>query len=333
MKIAITGSAGFIGMHLSQFLARNGYSEQLNIDFLNPIYGPELSTLRTQELKKEGLSIDQIDLSATTPKILAEKLENCEIVIHLAANAGVRTSAVAPYSYSQSNVNGFVNLLEAIRLTRPSLFMFASSSSVYGNSPTIIQDEESANGLNLNSYYAATKWTNEILARSYANAYNLNMVALRFFTVYGNYGRPDMAYMSFMKSLVEGRTIEIYGTDGGKRSYTHISDVVKTIYELINSPKIKSQSQKNSTFFNALNIGNEENSSAIEILKILESSSKLQPQLKFVARPSFDVDSTKCSMDKTFTYIPKFEFLKIEKGIAAFASWYLDYFLKQLPNR
>ena len=139
--------------------------------------------------------------------------------------------------YSNSNVVGFVNLLEAVRVTKPSLFIFASSSSVYGNSKNSIQFEESADGLNLASYYAATKWPNEILARRYAGIYEINTVALRFFTVYGNYGRLDMTYMSFLDSLLTGKEIEIYGTDGGRRSYSHVTDVVSTIHQIIEASK------------------------------------------------------------------------------------------------
>jgi UDP-glucuronate 4-epimerase len=326
MRIAITGSVGFIGMHLSQFLVGKGLEPAVSIDSLQPIYGPELVTMRINELEEANLKIDVMELAESSPSLLAEKFQKCDVVIHLAANAGVRTSSLLPQDYNRSNVIGFINVLEAVRIAKPKLFMFASSSSVYGNSKQLLQKEDSATGLNLSSHYAATKWTNEILAQSYAELFSIKTIAMRFFTVYGNLGRPDMAYMSFMNSILTDKTIEIYGSDGGRRSYSHVSDVVRVIYEIIMNAKSSNFVNLNSNYFEALNIGNEMNSSALDIVKLLEKYSGQSAKTKYVNRPIFDVDSTKCSMEKTFSLIPKFEFIDIDRGIATFSEWYIKYF-------
>ena len=215
-------------------------------------------------------------------------------------------------------------------MSKPKLFLFASSSSVYGNSNSNVpQVEDSASGLNLASYYAATKWTNEILARSHARNYGINSVALRFFTVYGSYGRPDMAYMTFLDKILKAQEIELYGETGGYRSFSHVLDVVNMISALIESETLLSELNKSDNHFEALNLGNSETSSARELINLLEEKSRKIASIKIVTRPPFDVNATHASMERTFTYIEKRKFVNLEKGISEFVSWYMNDHLEQ----
>jgi len=329
MKIVVTGAAGFIGMHLVEHLKSAGHEVIYAIDSLKPIYGPNLAKLRRIKLANQGIKIDEADIDKISVQELTEKFLGSDIVVHLAAFAGVRQSALTPHEYSNSNLTGFTNVLEAIRNSKPKLFLFASSSSVYGNSNSNIpQEEDSASGLNLASYYAATKWTNEILARSHARTYGINSVALRFFTVYGSYGRPDMAYMTFLDKILNAQKIELYGEDGGYRSFSQVFDVVNVISAIIESETLLLQLNKSDSHFEALNIGNSEPSSAKELINLLEEESGKIASIKIVKRPPFDVNATHASMDKTFSYIKKRKFAKLNQGISEFTTWYLNDYLE-----
>ena len=330
MKIVVTGAAGFIGMHLVEYLNVAGHDVSCAIDSLNPIYGPNLAQSRRIKLVNQGIMILEADLGKISVQELSKKFLGADIVIHLAAFAGVRQSAATPHEYSLSNLTAFTNVLEAVRISKPKLFLFASSSSVYGNSNSDVpQEEESATGLNLASYYAATKWTNEILARSHARNHGINTVALRFFTVYGSYGRPDMAYMTFLEKILKSQEIELYGETGGSRSFSHVHDVVSVISDLIDNKTLLSKLNNSDSHFEALNIGNTETSTARELISSLEVIIKKKASIKIVTRPPFDVNATYASMEKTFSYIKYKKFINLEQGISEFTSWYLKYYLKQ----
>ncbi len=331
MKITVTGAAGFIGMHLCKQLIENGHEIICAIDSLNPIYGSNLPILRSKKLQELGLTIENLDLASTTPEVLIKKISQSDAVIHLAANAGVRQSALTPHKYSMSNLVGFANVLEAVRNIKPKLFLFASSSSVYGDgTSTYAQQEHAATGLNLASYYAATKWTNEILAQSHAKNYNINTVALRFFTVYGTYGRPDMAYMTFLDKILKNEPIQLYGQNGGQRSFSHISDVTQILTSILDSQSLFSSLENSISHFEALNIGNNETATARELIQSLELHSEKKAIVNVVDRPSFDVSSTRASMKKTISHLNlKKEFITLHDGIAEFTYWYLNDFLKR----
>lgn len=329
MKIAITGAAGFIGMHLCEQLVQEGHEIVCAIDSLNPIYGTKMAELRAKKLEKLGLHVIKTDISKASTLEIIERFTGADVVVHLAAYAGVRQSALTPHKYSNSNLTGFANVLEAVRIVKPNLFLFASSSSVYGDTTvTEPQEENAANGLNLASYYAATKWTNEILARSHAKNYEINTVGMRFFTVYGPYGRPDMAYMKFLEKILNGEEIKLYGDDGGKRSFSYITDVIKIIASLIDSQELLTVLNNSTTHFEALNIGNSETYTARELINHLEKESEKKAICSVVDRPSFDVSTTRASMKKTYSFIGKQkEFTNLKIGIAHFTKWYLKDFL------
>ena len=316
VKIAVTGAAGFIGMHLCENLIQNGHEIICAIDSLNPAYGTRLSDLRSIRLKKSGIEIIQIDIAKISIEELVNKISGAEVIVHLAAYGGVRQSAITPDKYSISNLTGFTNILEVVRIVKPSIFLFASSSSVYGETTLAhSQKEESATGSNLVSYYAATKWVNEVLAQSHAKNYKINSVAMRFFTVYGTYGRPDMSYMTFLDKILNSEQIELFGQNGGHRSFSQVLDVTKIIGSLIESEALISRLSKSSTHFEALNIGNSNTATARELIQFLEKYSNKKAQIKIVERPPFDVSATSASMDKTFSFLglkPEFtNFLKL----------------------
>jgi UDP-glucuronate 4-epimerase len=330
VKIVVTGAAGFIGMHLCENLIERGHEITCAVDSLKPAYGTNLSNLRSERLKKSGIKITQIDIAKISNEELVKKISGAEVIVHLAAYAGVRQSAVTPDKYSTSNLTGFANILEAVRIVKPTIFLFASSSSVYGETnSTDFQLEESANGLNLVSYYAATKWVNEVLARSHAKNYKINSVAMRFFTVYGTYGRPDMSYMAFFEKILNDDQIELFGQNGGQRSFSYVLDVVNIIGSLIESEALISKLNNSTTHFEALNIGNSKTDTASNLIKILEHESQKKARIKIIERPSFDVSSTSASMIKTFSYLShKQEFTNLTDGIEEFTQWYLNDFLR-----
>ncbi len=329
MRFAVTGVTGFIGMHLAKHLISEGHEIVFSCDTTTPIYGGNVSELRSRELEGLPINFEKMDLSTIEPRFLASKIEQAEVVIHLAANAGVRLSALSPFEYSKSNLNSFSVVLEAVRLAKPNLFMFASSSSVYGKlNLRSEQREEFATGLNLASFYAATKWSNEVLAKTYAENFNLKIAALRFFTVYGSFGRPDMAYWTFAEKILNDSVIELYGTDGGSRSFSHVSNIVELISKLSKSKSLDEYLSHPNNCFLALNLGNPENEPTVALIEQLSYLLKREAVVKKVDRPKFDVDFTKAYMEKTLTFVGDTRFLRINEGLPEFSNWYL----KRLPE-
>ena len=205
----------------------------------------------------------------------------------------------------------------------------ATDSIYFETNSTNTQLEESATGLNLVSYYAATKWVNEVLAQSHAKNYKINSVAMRFFTVYGIYGRPDMSYMTFLEKILNGDEIELFGQNGGQRSFSYVLDVANIIGSLIESETLISKLNNSTTHFEALNIGSSKTDTARSLIQILEQESQKKANIKIVERPSFDVSATSASMIKTFSYLNnKHEFTNLTDGIKEFTQWYLNDFLR-----
>jgi UDP-glucuronate 4-epimerase len=326
MRFAITGVTGFIGMHLAKYLVNQGHEIIFSCDSTTPIYGGTIAKSRLSNLDPSKINFEIIDLANSHPEELAAKIQEAEVVIHLAANAGVRQSAVSPYDYSKSNLFAFSNVIEAVRLTKTELFLFASSSSVYGRSVTEgPQVERSATGLNLASYYASTKWANEILAMSVAESFNINSVALRFFTVYGSFGRPDMAYWTFADRILNSKAIQLYGVDGGSRSYSHVSDVVDIIEQLSKSKKLRKSLEESNSHFEAINIGNETSVTTLNMLSDLGRLLNQEPIIEIAERPKFDVDKTWASMAKTYEFVDRKPFTDIQSGLEEFTSWFVNY--------
>ena len=316
-KIVVTGAAGFIGSHLTSRLLESGLFDVVALDSFSPAYDPKWCLARARNLEsKFGTRIEGVNLATVSSNDLANIFQGALAVIHLAAWPGVRASQLFPDAYSHNNVVAFCNVLEAIKISKPDLFMFASSSSIYGDlgiSGAVTEDQ--ATGKNLRSYYAATKWTNEILAKSHQAITGIPTVALRFFTVYGEYGRPDMAYWTFAQNIIQGEEVQLYGETGGSRNFTHIDDTVEILLRLIS---IKHQG------FEALNVSAGEPSETIDLLTDLSNNLKLPAKIKVTERPSVDVEKTWADLHKIQSYVGKTSVTPLEVGIERFSKWFIE---------
>ena len=248
-KVLVTGAAGFIGFHLSNLLSKSGYNV-IGIDNINDYYDPKLKLARLQELGinttdilyntplKGKITFIKLDL-ADGPQILQLFKEyQFDVVINLAAQAGVRYSLQNPQAYIDSNITGFLNILEACRKYPVKHLIYASSSSVYGLSEEIPFSEDNCTDHPL-AMYAASKKANEMMAHSYAHLYNIPCTGLRFFTVYGPWGRPDMALYIFTKAMVEDKPFEVYNFGNMSRDFTYVDDIIESIRRLIPLAPVK----------------------------------------------------------------------------------------------
>ena len=321
-NILVTGCAGFIGFHLSLALLKNKNFKVYGIDNLNNYYDQKLKKDRLKILKKDKrFNFYKIDIEDEKRIFSNFKNNKYHYVVHLAAQAGVRHSISTPKPYLQTNILGFFNVINASRIFKVAHFLYASTSSVYGDSKNFPLRENFETS-KPNSFYAATKKSNEIIAYSYSHIYNLKTTGLRFFTVYGPYGRPDMALFKFTKGITENKKIELFNNGRHIRDFTYIDDVVDSIIKLIN-PKIK-----NSNNFEILNIGSGNPQRLMVFLKAIEKSLNKKSKKVFKKFQMGDVYKTHASvakLDKTIKYRPKFT---IMRGIDEFVDWYKRYFKK-----
>jgi UDP-glucuronate 4-epimerase len=318
MKIGITGAAGFIGMHLTDSVLLDGH-EVVGIDSLNPAYGGDLSAQRAKNLMAlHNFKVQPMDISKTEVSELIRVFGNCDVVIHLAAWPGVRQGQLMPELYAKNNVAAFSNILEAVREINPKHFMYASSSSVYGD---LAKDgpvrESDATGLNLKSYYAATKWMNEIEARATQELVQFPITALRFFTVYGPWGRPDMAYWSFLEKIKNNQEISLYGETGGSRNFTYIDDSINILKGLIGTDL--------SPEHRAVNIACGNPEETIKFLNAIAKYSKSQPRIRVVERPKVDVEKTWADLENVSNLIALPGQTPMASGVSEFVSWYERY--------
>ena len=332
MRICITGSAGFIGSHVSRHLASQGH-EVIGFDNFNDYYDPELKRKRLEELVgTENFKCIKGDLSSV--KDVESLFSNgpFDRVIHLAAQAGVRYSIDNPHTYIESNIVGFLNILEACRHNEIKHLIFASSSSVYGANETHPYSTHHSTDHPV-SLYGATKKSNELMAHSYSSLYGLPVTGLRFFTVYGPWGRPDMAYYNFTKKIMKDEVIDVYNGGHHQRDFTYIDDIVESIVRLLDiipepdsnwnskSPDLSSSSAP----YRLYNIGN---SSPIELLKfieILESIIGREAKKNFIDKQLGDVLSTAADT-KPLSYLTGFApNTSLEVGLEKFVRWYREY--------
>jgi UDP-glucuronate 4-epimerase len=313
-KICITGACGFIGFHLSKALLEFG-EEVVGIDNLNDYYDVKLKQDRLSQLMEyEHFKFEKIDILDKQSLDHVFKQEKFDYLYHLAAQAGVRYSITNPEAYLQTNVVGFFNLLELCRTYPVKHFIYASSSSVYGNI-----NEESKESDNTNhpvSFYAATKKSSEILAYSYSHLYQIPMTGLRFFTVYGPWGRPDMAYYKFTEKILKGETIEIYNEGNLYRDFTYIEDVIDGLM------KIKSVIPSNYALYN---IGNNHPEKLMDFVRCLERICLKEAHIKYSPMQEGDVYKTSANIDSIHAitgFTPK---TNIEEGLKKFVEWYIAY--------
>ena len=309
MRLLITGCAGFIGFHLSKKICENKKNTILGIDNINNYYDIGLKKDRLKILKKnKNFFFTKLDITDFARLKIFFVKNKFDIVIHLAAQAGVRYSIDYPETYVSSNLVGFYNIIENSRLKKIKNFLYASTSSVYGNQKKFPINETANTDLPL-SFYAATKKSNEVMAYSYYNIYGFKSIALRFFTVYGPYGRPDMSLFKFTKAIYENKKIELYNYGKHIRDFTYISDVVNAIYLIL---KI------NNTKFEIFNISSSNPQPLLKFLKIIEKNIGKKAKIK---NKVMQLGSRKI---KKFTgFVPS---ITIEKGVSIFIKWYKNYY-------
>lgn len=319
-RILITGCAGFIGFHLSLRLLEQG-SQIIGIDNINDYYDRRLKYDRLDLLKKYK-HFSFINGSINNLELLEELFvqNNFDLVINLAAQAGVRYSLENPGSYIQSNLVGFANILECCKNHQIKHLIYASSSSVYGNNkktPSSISDRVDEPI----SLYAATKKANELMAHSYSHTFNLPTTGLRFFTVYGPWGRPDMALFKFANSIVNGQPIEVYNYGNMKRDFTYIDDVVESIVRIIkNGPPNES-----SSYYKLYNIGNNSPVKLNYFIEILEEQLGIKANIRLLPMVTGEVLETYADIDQLANDIQFSPTTSIEKGIAKFVEWFKEY--------
>lgn len=319
--VLVTGCAGFIGFHLSKRLLEEG-SLVVGIDQMNDYYEPQLKWDRLNLLRQET-SFSFVKGSIENMELLENLFQQYpfEVVVHLAAQAGVRYSLTNPDKYIQSNMVGFANILECCRNHHIPHLLYASSSSVYGNhSDTPFS--ESARVDEPISLYAATKRANELMAYTYSHLYQLPATGMRFFTVYGPWGRPDMAVFSFTQAILNSEPIKIYNYGKMKRDFTYIDDCVESIVRLImNGP-----SREGLIPYKIYNIGNQHPVSLSDFIEVLEKSIGKKAQKEYVPLQQGDVLETYADLQELIKDTGYKPLVKIDEGMKKFIDWYRDYY-------
>lgn len=331
VKILVTGAAGFIGSFVSIALLKKGY-EVVGIDNLNDYYDTQLKKDRLKLIPELGFSFIESDIAnqALLDDIFKKKQFN--IVINLAAQAGVRYSIENPKSYSESNLVGFLNILECCRHHKISNLIYASSSSVYGlNSkmPFSVSD----NVDHPVSLYAATKKANELMAHTYSHLYGLPTTGLRFFTVYGPWGRPDMAYFTFTKNIIEGNTIKVFNNGDMQRDFTYIDDIVEAIVRLVSKPSIpakewnssKPDPSRSSAPYRIHNIGNNSPVRLGDFIKTIENILGYEAKKEYLPMQMGDVQATYANISSLVSEVGYSPSTSIDEGLAKFVEWYKSY--------
>lgn len=333
MKILITGAAGFIGFHLSQKLLKHDY-QIIGIDNLNDYYDPSLKQSRLEILGKyNNFNFHKVDLKDKAAVDHIFETYQPTHVINLAAQAGVRYSIENPYAYVDSNLVGFVNILEACRNNPVEHLLYASSSSVYGGNK-VAPFSTNHNVDHPVSLYAATKKSNELMAHTYSHLYGIPTTGLRFFTVYGPYGRPDMAYFSFTKDILEGRPIKVFNHGKMERDFTYVDDIVEGIVKLIdkaptaNKEWDESKDDLSTSFapYKIYNIGNNNPVQLMRFINALESALGKEAEKIYMDMQPGDVQKTYADvsdLEKDINFKPS---TSIEDGLKHFVGWYKEYY-------
>ena len=331
--ILITGAAGFIGFHLSQKLCRAGYTV-LGIDNLNDYYDVTLKESRLNILKTlPNFIFEKIDLVDYKSLDSLFSRHPISYVVNLAAQAGVRYSLTNPHAYLESNLHGFLNILEVCRHHSAKHLIYASSSSVYGANkkmPFSVHD----NVDHPISLYAASKKANELMAHTYSALYNLPTTGLRFFTVYGPYGRPDMALFLFTKAIVEGKPIDVFNNGKMRRDFTYVDDIVESISRLITripTPDERWTGQApdpSSSFapYRLYNIGNNKPVELLRFIEVIEEKLEKKAIKNFLPMQDGDVPETYADVNDLMREIDFKPETTIEKGVSKFVEWYKEYY-------
>jgi UDP-glucuronate 4-epimerase len=333
MKILITGAAGFIGMHTAKRLLDRG-DEVVGIDNLNDYYDVGLKEARLRQLatypKFRFLKLDISDTEGVAELFRKEAFQGA---INLAAQAGVRYSLINPHAYAQTNLAGFVNLLEACRHTRVGHFVYASSSSVYGGNAKMPFSEHDSVDHPV-SLYAATKKSNELMAHSYSHLFRLPTTGLRFFTVYGPWGRPDMALFLFIKAILEDRPIDVFNHGKMQRDFTYIGDIAEGVIRVLDRPARPDPSfdpmnpdpATSNAPFRVYNIGNHQRVDLMTYIETLEEMLGRKAQKNFLPMQDGDVPATYADIDALRADTGFAPATSIQDGIRRFVDWYRAYY-------
>lgn len=312
--ILVTGCAGFIGFHLTKNLLEKN-KKVIGIDIIDKYYDPKKKKDRLKILNKyKNFKFFKIDLNKYD--LIYSKLKNykVELIIHLAAQPGVRISIKKPHNTLKQNLVPFINILEIARLKKVKKFLFASSSSIYGDTkiyPFVEKDNQNVPV----SVYGATKLSNEIIASSYSKNFNMKTIALRFFTVYGPYGRPDMAYYSFLDDLKKNKKIRVFNKGHMMRDFTYVDDVIKGIISLINF-KMKIN-------HDVINIGKGKPDQLMELIKLIEVNYKKKFKIEYTKNiPNGDIKKTFSNVNKAKKLIKWKPKVNLDEGIKRFVNWY-----------
>jgi len=332
-KVLITGAAGFIGFHLAKRLAANG-CQVVGLDNMNPYYDVALKNARLDDLKKESnfefCEVDLCDRRQLEDLFVQQKLD---VVVNLAAQAGVRYSLENPYAYVDSNLVGFINLLECCRHHETKHLVFASSSSVYGaNSKMPFSVHHNVD--HPVSLYAATKKANELMAHTYSHLYRLPCTGLRFFTVYGPWGRPDMALFLFTQAILEDKPIKVFNHGKMQRDFTYIDDIIEGVIRVMGrlpraNPHWSGDAPDPGTSsapYKIYNIGNNNPVELIQFIEVIEAALGRRARKEFMDLQPGDVVATYADVDDLMEDVGFKPATPIEIGVARFVEWFKDFY-------
>jgi UDP-glucuronate 4-epimerase len=313
MKVLVTGAAGFIGMHCAERLLARG-DQVAGLDNLSPYYSVQLKRDRLARLKHAKFQFSELDISHGEALSSYFEKHKPDAVLHLAAQAGVRYSLENPRAYIETNLVGFANLLECCRRHPPRHLVFASSSSVYGANP--VPWSESQNVDRPVSLYAATKKSNELLAHVYSHLYGLHATGLRYFTVYGPWGRPDMSPMLFADAITKGRPIQVFNHGDMARDFTYIDDVVEGTLRVLDKP----------ARYAIYNIGNHQPVALLDYIAALERAFGQEAKLDMKPMQPGDVKQTYADTAALRAAVGFAPSTPLDAGLARFAAWFKDYY-------
>ena len=333
MKLLVTGAAGFIGYHTCRALLERG-DEVVGIDNLNSYYDVALKEARLALLEqRSGFTFQRMDLADQAAIAALFQREKFERVVHLAAQAGVRYGAINPHAYAASNLTGFLNILEGCRHAGVQHLVYASSSSVYGASTrTPFALEHSVD--HPLSLYAATKKSNELMAHSYAHLFKLPVTGLRFFTVYGPWGRPDMAPFLFVKRVLAGDAIDVYNFGQHKRDFTYIDDIVEGVVRTLDrvaapAPEFSLDAPSpaiSNAPYRVYNIGNNQPVELMDFIACIEKATGREAKKNFLPMQPGDVPTTYADVDALAADVGFRPHTPIEEGVRRLVAWYRDFY-------
>jgi UDP-glucuronate 4-epimerase len=326
MRVLLTGAAGFIGSELALRLLARG-DQVLGVDDLNPYYSPALKQARLARIEAQGgdFRFEAMDIAeAERLKALTASFAP-EIIVHLAAQAGVRYSLENPFAYARANLDGQLSVLEAARAAPPRHLVYASSSSVYGGNDKTPFSEDDRTDAPV-SLYGATKKSGEALATSYARLYNLPMTGLRFFTVYGPWGRPDMAYWIFADKMSRGEPIRVFNNGRMGRDFTYVDGIVDGITGVMALPPTADEHH-----LRILNLGNDRPEELMALVRLVERGLGTKAQIVFEGMQKGDVERTWADISKARSLIGYDPKVTLEEGIGRFVAWWRDEKERALP--